>query len=105
MIETGNYFDPRTGEVITAHQFIERYTVNAFVFVERPTVAAPRPDMPGLTKFGFTCRGCGTSVEREGELCNECMHKPHLQSPMFIVEKQPVPRYEREHESPTITPE
>lgn len=93
------YFDPRTGEKITEQQWIERYSVTAFAYVARaPKPDLSKPDMPGLVGFSAVCKGCGTAVSKPGDLCDMCKDKPHLQSPMMVVGKQPRPAYEREPE-------
>jgi hypothetical protein len=100
------YFDPRTGEQITESQFIQRYTVNAFLWVEHPPEAAQTNSLPGITKFGPTCPGCGTGVAREvspgvGEPCAFCAEKPQFQqarAPMLQLGAQPKPAYAPAHE-------
>jgi hypothetical protein len=91
------YFDPRSGDPITGDEFIKRYTVNAFMFVERPKQAAQRaPTQPGLPAFGARCVGCGTSVPSLGETCAICSQKPEfakMQRPMLELGEQPVPAY------------
>lgn len=94
------YFDPRSGDPIPAAEFIKRYTVNAFVFIERPKQAAPRtPTQPGLPAFGARCIGCGTAVAKPGDTCAICSQKPEFAKmnassrPMIETAPQPIPAY------------
>ena len=99
-----HYFDPRTGDPISGEEFVRRYTVNAFMFVEHEPEPVRQATAPGLTKFGPVCQGCGTSVEREGLLCDMCRDKPHLQRPLLDLGQYPRPAYLPESEAPAIAP-
>lgn len=82
------YYDPRSGEPITAAEFIERYTASAFIHVERPVQAGQTGDRPSLRQFGPKCPGCSTAVAREGDVCDFCAQKPQyerVRQPMFNV--------------------
>lgn len=75
------YFDPQTGEQITAEQFVERYTVNAFVFVERTPEAYAKPgtaSLPGLKTFGGKCRYCGLGLAEGQTVCDTCAEKHNV---------------------------
>lgn len=90
------YFDPRTGAEITAEEFVQRYTVNAFIFVERDAVASVSDGtsgLPNLTKYGPVCRGCSTAVSTEGDLCPACVGKPQFQAPTTLWAITPGPAY------------
>lgn len=43
------------------------------------------------------CIGCGTAVEKVGDLCAVCVDKPQYQAPKATVQTgaQPVPAYQR----------
>ena len=77
-----NYFDPRTGEEITADEFVQRYTVNAFVFVERPRepLAAPGrdPSLPSLKMQGGKCVYCGFGLAEGETVCVMCAEKHNV---------------------------
>ncbi len=74
------YFDPRTGEQITADVFMQRYTAAAFIHVEHPPERAVAADMPGLKRYGATCPGCGVGVTNEGDVCAFCAEKPQYEA-------------------------
>lgn len=90
------YYDPRSGEAITADEWVKRYTVNAFQWVERDRAPITgTADAPGLKQFGARCPGCGTAVEVDGVPCPMCEDKPQFQAPkaMLILDAQPAPAY------------
>jgi hypothetical protein len=55
------------------------------------------PAFPSATNAP-SCKGCGTSVERVGDLCPSCAHKKYLQSPepRIAIANQGEPLYKRE---------
>lgn len=56
-----------------------------------------RPDsaLPSLRRFPV-CKGCGTSVQAHGDVCEMCAQKPQFQAPKGAIEvkEQPKTAYE-----------
>jgi hypothetical protein len=55
------------------------------------------PALPHAT-MSPSCKGCGTAVEKAGDLCPSCEHKNHLKAPegMVKLKDQGVPAYRTE---------
>lgn len=55
------------------------------------------PELPKATSTP-SCKGCGTAVERVGDLCPSCEHKQHLKAPepRIAIASQGEPLYKRE---------
>lgn len=74
------YFDPRSGEEITAEEFVRRYTVNAFIFVERTATADTSADasLPRLKTLGGKCTYCGLGLAEGETVCEMCAEKHNI---------------------------
>lgn len=88
------YFDPQTGERITADEFSLRYGAMAFLYCRRAAVPVAAT-MPGLKQFGAKCPGCGVAVGAAGDVCSACAEKPQYAAPRarIVTEPQPAPAY------------